>query len=127
MRILVTYSTGSLSAAFAWLITLGLRDAGIIPLIGSTLSAGSGLYERLVFGGIWGAAGTLVNLYRLSPWQAGLLLSLFPTLAQYLYFLPEAGFGWFGMERSLEFIASIAAVNLLWGLLAALFASTIQR
>jgi hypothetical protein len=74
------------------------------------------LYPRLVWGGLWGLLFA-TSVLRGREFMKGFLLSLAPTAAQLLYFLPyQAHKGFFGLQLGALTPVVVLIFNLLWGL-----------
>jgi hypothetical protein len=126
----VLYSAGTVGALVSTLVGWGMYHMGLFAVMGSTLApqtSMSTLYPRLVFGGLWALLIQLPGLNRL-PWlQAGFLLSLFPFVAQCLYFLPSSGSGWFGSHHGWGTAVVVFLIWLIWGLTTSLTSSLTRR
>jgi hypothetical protein len=83
------------------------------------------LYQRLIWGGIWGVL-FLLPLLQSHPVRKGLLLSLGPTLVQLFVIFPyKTHDGMLGLELGALTPLVILAVNAIWGIVAALWAKYI--
>ena len=81
------------------------------------------MYQRVVWGGIWGALFLLPFLKR-SVLGRGLLYSLGPTLVQLLVVFPyQAGKGLLGLQLGNYTPLFVFVFNFIWGLAAAIFTS----
>lgn len=79
------------------------------------------LYQRLVWGGIWGLA-FLPRFWVNSFFWRGLLVSLAPTLVQLLVVFPnQLGKGYFGLDLGNLTPVLVVAANAVWGWAAALW------
>jgi len=74
-------------------------------------------YSLLVWGGIWGIVLLFPGFSKLAWYQVTLLLCLFPTAAECLYFFPHNGAGWFGLSLGLGTPFVIFLSNLLWAVI----------
>ncbi|MCB2228521.1 MAG: hypothetical protein KQH53_17705 [Desulfarculaceae bacterium] len=110
---------GGLANALAvWL----LGAAGVTAMLGvgiaPALSQGM-IYQRMVWGGIWGIA-FLLPLLRGSLFWRGLVISLGPTLVQLLVVFPyQADKGMWGLELGALTPALVVLFNAIWGWVAA--------
>jgi hypothetical protein len=119
-RALLLYGAGSLSALAQALIGFGLSEAGVFALAHTTLTPGvssASIYLKLVWGGLWALAALFPGMSRLRGWQAMLFLSLVPSVAQLLYFMPQSGAGWFGLAHGYGTPFVVLALNALWAAL----------
>lgn len=106
-------------------------------LFGSGLSAKLGvtepvslkspdIYKPLFWGGLW---GVLFGCFIKSAWAhlylIGFLYVLAPLLALFLFFLPMAGAGFFGLNKGPAFTVYLVLVNLPFGIVTALVARAI--
>lgn len=102
------------------LIGFGLAEAGLFALAHTTLTPGvttASVYLKLVWGGMWALAALFPGMSRLRGWQAAIFLALVPSVAQLLYFMPQAGAGWFGLAHGYGTPFVVIALNLLWAAL----------
>jgi hypothetical protein len=76
------------------------------------------LYPRIVWGGMWGFL-FLLPMLQSSIVGRGILLSLAPTMLQLLYFFPQAGRGYGGLELGALTPLLVLFFNALWGIAAA--------
>jgi hypothetical protein len=84
------------------------------------------IYRPLFWGGLW---GILFGLFIKSAWNwlylAGFLYVLAPLAALFLFFLPMAGAGFFGLNKGPTFTLYLLLVNLPFGIVTALVARAI--
>ena len=84
------------------------------------------IYRPLFWGGLW---GILFGLFAKTAWQRlylfGFLYVLAPLTALYLFFLPIAGAGYFGLNKGPTFTLYLLLVNLPFGIVTALTARAI--
>jgi len=84
------------------------------------------IYKPLFWGGLWGA---LFGLFIKTAWNrlylVGFLYVLAPLLALFLFFLPMAGAGYFGLNKGPLFTLYLVLVNLPFGIVTALAARAI--
>jgi len=117
---------GAIGALINSLIVWGAGATGLTLAAGAKIAPAltlPWLYQRLVWGALWG-------LLFLIPFQGGrkrstsvmvkgFLISLAPTLAQLLYFFPEAGQGLGGLGLGVTVPAFVVIFNAIWGWVAA--------
>src|SRR5882672_2661556 len=84
------------------------------------------IYKPLFWGGLW---GLLFGLFIKTAWNrlylVGFLYYLAPMAALFLFFLPKAGAGYFGLKMGSLFPVYILLVNLPFGIVMALAARAI--
>ena len=84
------------------------------------------IYKPLFWGGLW---GVLFGLFVRPAWRRlylfGFLYVLAPLTALFLFFLPAAGAGYFGLHRGPTFTLYLLLVNLPFGIVTALTARAI--
>ncbi len=84
------------------------------------------IYKPLFWGGLW---GLLFGLFIKTAWNrlyvVGFLYYLAPMAALFLFFLPKAGAGYFGLKMGSLFPVYILLVNLPFGIVTALAARAI--
>jgi len=84
------------------------------------------IYKPLFWGGLW---GILFGLFVKAAWKrlylVGFLYVLAPLAALFLFFLPVAGAGFFGLNKGPTFTAYLLLVNLPFGIVTALTAKAI--
>jgi hypothetical protein len=84
------------------------------------------IYKPLFWGGLWGILfGLLVKTVWKKLYLVGFLYVLAPLTALFLFFLPKAGAGFFGLNKGLAFTAYLILVNLPFGIVTALAARAI--
>ncbi len=116
-KALLLYSAGSFAALAQALLSFGLAELGWLALAHTTLTPGIGgatLYLKLVWGGLWSFFALFPGLSKMARWQQILLLSLVPSVAQLLYFMPQAGAGWFGLAHGWGTPLVVVGMNALW-------------
>ena len=109
---------GLANALFVW----GAGVAGISAMIGVDIAPGWTLpwiYQRLVWGGIWG----FLFLLPVMPWSIGgrgVLLGIVPSLVQLLVVFPNVlEKGMFGLDLGFLTPAYVLIANSVWGMAAA--------
>src|SRR6266404_4171345 len=84
------------------------------------------IYKPLFWGGLW---GLLFGLFIKTAWNrlyvVGFLYVLAPMAALFLFFLPKAGAGYFGLKMGSLFPVYLLLVNLPFGIVTALVAKAI--
>ena len=84
------------------------------------------IYKPLFWGGLW---GILFGLFAKAAWKrlylVGFLYVLAPLAALFLFFLPMAGAGFFGLNMGPTFTLYLVLVNLPFGIVTALTARAI--
>jgi len=85
------------------------------------------IYKPLFWGGLWGIPfGLLLGAVWGRLYLFGLLYFLAPVLALFLFFLPQSGAGYFGLEHGGPlFTVYLVLVNLPYGIVTALAARAI--
>jgi hypothetical protein len=84
------------------------------------------LYKPLFWGGLWGLLfGLLLPAVWTHLYLAGFLYVLAPLAALFLFFLPAAGAGYFGLKQGPMFTTYLVLVNLPFGIVTALVARAI--
>jgi hypothetical protein len=79
------------------------------------------LYQRIVWGGIWGLL-FILPLLNPKPIAKGILLSIFPTLVQLLVVFPlQAKKGYLGLELGAFTPLFVVLFNIVWGIVTSLF------
>jgi hypothetical protein len=118
---LLLFAAGALGGLTCSVLIWALGEFGVTAAAGVAMApslSAAWLYPRIVWGGIWGA----VFLLRVpgGGWlKRGLLLSLAPSAAALLWFLPQAGAGLFALDRGTLAPLFVLLVNASWGLTAA--------
>lgn len=78
------------------------------------------LYPRIVWGGIWGLL-FLFPLLRSRPMTRGMILSIFPSLVQFLVIFPLKDHkGYFGIELGTLTPLFVIFFNMVWGVVTSL-------
>lgn len=120
-RVFLIFSAGALGGLACSLLLWAMGQAGVTQAIGVAMApslTAAWLYPRIVWGGIWGAL--FILRFPTGGWFVrGLLFSLGPSLAALLWFLPQAGLGWFGLNLGTLTPLIVLVVNACWGLVAA--------
>jgi len=128
-RVAICFAAGVVGALAVVLFSHLLFQLGLSERLGvkAPVSLKSpDLYKPLFWGGLWGIPFALIleTLWsRLYLW--GLLYFLAPVTALFLFFLPMAGLGYFGLQQGPKFTLYLLLVNLPFGIVTALTAKAI--
>ncbi len=122
-KLLICFGAGCLGALANSLLSWGLGDLGVARALGVSIAPAltkGWLYPRIVWGGIWGLL-FLLPLLTARPFSKGALLSLGPTLIQFLFIFPyQAQKGHFGLDLGTLTPALVLFYNWVWGVVTAL-------
>jgi hypothetical protein len=114
-----TFAAGTLGGLVNSLFLWAIGQLGVTAALGVKIAPALSppwLYQRLVWGGIWGLVLLLPFLRQGSPLRAGFIASLGPTLAQLFYVFPHmAHQGVGGVELGLLTPLVVVVVNAVWG------------
>ena len=129
-RVAICFAAGVIGAAAVVAFGHVLFATGISGALGARGPAplrSPDIYKPLFWGGLWGA---LFGLFVRGAWArlylVGLLYVLAPVAALYLFFLPMAGAGYFGLRAGgPAFTLYLLLVNLPFGIVTALVARAI--
>lgn len=117
---------GLMNALFVW----GLGALGVTAFLGMDIAPAwtlPWLYQRLVWGGIWGVLFVVPVMTR-SVWARGALLGVFPTLVQLLVVFPNVlDKGVFGLDLGALTPAYVLVANSVWGTAAAFWMTCAQE
>ena len=84
------------------------------------------IYKMVVWGGIW--AFLLLIPFAKSKWFfRGIIFSLLPSIVTFLYFAPQAGLGYFGINAGYLMPINILVLNAIWGIIAAWWFNTFKN
>jgi hypothetical protein len=84
------------------------------------------VYRPLFWGGLWGIPfGLLIDVAWTHLYLVGLLYVLAPVLLLFVFFLPKAGAGYFGLRVGPMFTIYLLLINLPFGIVMALVARAI--
>ncbi len=115
-------AAGAIAALIQTLIIWALYRVGIIFLIGVPLDfplSTALIYQRVVWGGLWGMCFMLPLLKNSAQWKRGLVIGLLPAAASLFWFNPFLkGQGMLGLNLGPMMPVIVVAFNLLWGYLA---------
>ncbi len=107
-------------------VLFGLGISGTLGVNAPLPLKSPDIYKPLFWGGLW---GILFGLSVRPAWKRlylfGFLYVLAPLAALFLFFLPMAGAGYFGLHRGPTFTLYLLLVNLPFGIVTALVARAI--
>jgi hypothetical protein len=122
-KLLICFAAGCLGALANSLAVWAFGAYGITPHFGVAIHPAlklAWLYQRIVWGGIWGLIFVLPFLNNRLITK-GAIISLFPTIAQLLVVFPlQAHKGYLGLDLGLYTPVFVVFFNLIWGIVAAL-------
>ena len=128
-RMAICFAAGVIGAAAVVLLSHILFALGISGALGVKAPIplkSPDIYKPLFWGGLW---GLLFGLFIKTAWNrlylVGFLYFLAPMAALFLFFLPKAGAGYFGLKMGSLFPVYILLVNLPFGIVMALAARAI--
>lgn len=120
---LICFAAGGVGALVNSVAAWAFGYYGVAHWIGVALNPAltpAWLYPRIVWGGLWGLL-FLLPLLPGRPLVKGVIISVFPTLAQLLWVFPlKLGAGYFGLELGLLTPAVVVVLNAIWGIATAL-------
>lgn len=117
-RVALAYLGGSVGGLVSALALWVAGRAELTALLGVAIAPALGwswISRRILWGGIWGLAYPAVLRMRYRPMPSALLLSLGPSLAELLYFLPRRGHSLLGVSLGLLTPLVVLATNAIWG------------
>lgn len=128
-RAAICFAAGVIGALAVVLFSQILFGVGVSAALGvkAPVSMKSpDIYRPLFWGGLW---GILFGLFTRTAWKRlyifGFLYVLAPLAALFLFFLPMAGAGYFGLNKGPTFTLYLLLVNLPFGIVTALTAKAI--
>ncbi|HLH52454.1 MAG TPA: hypothetical protein VKY92_02465 [Verrucomicrobiae bacterium] len=128
-RAAICFAAGVIGALAVVLFSQILFGVGLSQALGvnAPISMKSpDVYRPLFWGGLW---GILFGLFTRTAWNRlylfGFLYVLAPLAALFLFFLPMAGAGYFGLNKGPTFTLYLLLVNLPFGIVTALTARAI--
>jgi hypothetical protein len=129
-RVAVSFAAGVVGGLAVVLFSHLLFASGLSAALGVTepVSLKSpDIYKPLFWAGLWGIPfGLLIKAVWGRLYLVGFLYFLAPVLALFLYFLPMAGAGYFGLQHGGPlFTAYLLLVNVPFGIVTALVARAI--
>lgn len=120
-RTSIAFAAGAVGALANSAAAIAAGRTGLTALLGVRLApefSPPWLYQRLVWGGLWGLL-LLLPLLKGSPTVRGLLVSLAPTAVALFVVFPSRGGGMAGLELGLLTPLVALALNAVWGVAAA--------
>jgi hypothetical protein len=129
-RVAICFAAGVVGALAVVLFSHILFGLGLSEQLGvkAPVSLKSpDIYKPLFWGGLWGVLfGLFINTAWKRLYVIGFLYVLAPLLALFLFFLPKAGAGFFGLKMGGPmFTLYLVLVNLPFGIVTALAAKAI--
>ena len=128
-RVAICFAAGVLGALAVVLFSHILFAVGLSQKLGvmAPVSLKSpDVYKPLFWGGLWGIPfGLMLGAVWTHLYLFGLLYVLAPMAALFLFFLPMAGAGYFGLRQGPMFAVYLLLVNLPFGIVTALAARAI--
>ena len=128
-RAAICFAAGVMGALAVVLFSQVLFGVGLSHALGvnAPVSLKSpDVYRPLFWGGLW---GILFGLFTKTAWKRlylfGFVYVLAPLAALFLFFLPIAGAGYFGLNKGPTFTLYLLLVNLPFGIVTALTARAI--
>ena len=128
-RAAICFAAGVLGALAVVVLSHIMFDVGFSQTLGvkAPVSLKSpDIYKPLFWGGLW---GILFGLFAKAAWKRLYLVGFFyvlaPLAALFLFFLPMAGVGFFGLNMGPTFTLYLVLVNLPFGIVTALTARAI--
>src|SRR2546430_17477018 len=128
-RVAICFASGVVGAVAVVLFSYILFGLGISSALGvkAPVSLKSpDIYKPLFWGGLW---GMLFGLFIKTAWNrlylVGFLYVLAPLTALFLFFLPMAGSGFFGLNLGPKFTVYLLMVNIPFGFVTSLVARSI--
>jgi hypothetical protein len=128
-RAAICFAAGVIGAVAVVIFSQILFGLGLSAALGVTAPVSlksPDIYKPLFWGGLW---GILFGLFIKTAWNrlylVGFLYVLAPLTALFLFFLPMAGAGFFGLNKGPMFTVYLLLVNLPFGIVTALAARAI--
>lgn len=126
-RVAICFAAGVVGAAAVVVFSHVLFGLGIAAALGAKAPVSlksPDIYKPLFWGGLWGIPfGLFIKTVWKRLYLCGLLYFLAPVLALFLFFLPVAGAGYFGLQLGgPKFTLYLLVVNLPFGIITALAA-----
>jgi hypothetical protein len=128
-RLAICFAAGVMGALAVLIfshILFGLGVSGTLGIKAPFPLKAPDVYKPLFWGGLW---GLLFGFFIKTCWSrlylVGFLYYLAPMAALFLFFLPKAGAGYFGLKMGSMFPVYILLVNLPFGIVTALIAKVI--
>jgi hypothetical protein len=128
-RVAICFAAGVVGALAVVLFSYVLFESGISGALGVNAPVpvkSPDIYKPLFWGGLWGIPfGLLVKPAWTRLYLVGFLYFLAPVLALFVFFLPVAGAGFFGLNKGPLFTLYLLLVNVPFGIVTALTAKAI--
>lgn len=129
-RVSVCFTAGVIGAVAVVAFSHLLFDLGISQKLGVSAAVSTkspDIYKPLFWGGLWGIPfGILLKATWKRLYVFGLLYFLAPVLALFLFFLPQSGAGYFGLQKGgWQLTVYLLLVNLPFGIITALAARVV--
>ena len=117
-NLLIYFAAGTLGGLGTVLVMWILGDFGITRIMGVSLTSALTpqlIYAKMVWGGIWGLLFVL-PMMKSRLIAKGLLLSIFPTLAQLFFIFPRhLHKGMLGIDLGTLTPVLVVFLNMVWG------------
>jgi len=128
-RMAICFAAGVIGAAAVVIFSHVLFATGLSEKLGAKAAISlksPDIYKPLFWGGLWGILfGLFINTAWNRLYLVGFLYYLFPMAALFLFFLPKAGAGYFGLKMGSVFPVYLLLVNVPFGIITALAARAI--
>ena len=128
-RMAICFAAGAIGAAAVVIFSHVLFATGLSEKLGAKAAISlksPDIYKPLFWGGLWGILfGLFINTAWNRLYLVGFLYYLFPMAALFLFFLPKAGAGYFGLKMGSAFPVYLLLVNVPFGIITALAARAI--
>jgi hypothetical protein len=117
-RLSAAYFAGAVGGLVTTLLIWVAGRADLTAMIGVNVAPGltwSWIEERILWGSLWGLGYPIVARRGFTTVRTGFVLSLFPSAAELLLFLPEEGAGMLGLELGVLTPVFVIVRNGVWG------------
>ncbi|MGY8687025.1 MAG: hypothetical protein ACKVHP_04715, partial [Verrucomicrobiales bacterium] len=121
------FSSGAFGAIVVTIFAVAILASGLGKAIGANFpdptNPAADLYQRMIWGGIWGLQLFIPFIRKRACWKtAGLMLVPLPLAAHLFYFFPKMGAGMAGVNLGGGAWVVVAILTVVWGISAAYFA-----